>query len=66
MHAPHPMHIVAADVWTHPYSRTVAAYPLPYLREHKVWPTVCRIDNTMGDRNLMCTCPSPVEFQDGG
>jgi len=58
--APHTAEVVTADQWTHPYSREQAAYPLPYLREHKVWPSVSRIDNPYGDRNLMCSCP-PVE-----
>jgi glycine dehydrogenase len=58
--APHTAEVVAADEWTHPYSREQAAYPLPYLRTQKVWPAVSRIDNPYGDRNLMCSCP-PVE-----
>ena len=58
--APHTAEVVTADQWTHPYSREQAAYPLPYLREHKVWPSVSRIDNPYGDRNLMCSCP-PTE-----
>jgi glycine dehydrogenase len=58
--APHTAEVVTADEWTHPYSREQAAYPLPYLRAHKVWPSVSRIDNPYGDRNLMCSCP-PVE-----
>ncbi len=58
--APHTAEEVTADDWAHPYSREQAAYPLPYLRAHKVWPPVGRIDNPYGDRNLMCSCP-PVE-----
>jgi glycine dehydrogenase len=58
--APHTAAVVAADTWTHPYSRERAAYPLPWVRAHKVWPSVGRIDNPYGDRNLMCVCP-PVE-----
>jgi glycine dehydrogenase len=58
--APHTAEVVTADEWTHPYSREQAAFPLPYLRAHKVWPSVSRIDNPYGDRNLMCSCP-PVE-----
>jgi glycine dehydrogenase len=49
-----------ADVWTHPYSRESAAYPVASLKVHKFWPTVSRIDNPYGDRHLMCTCP-PME-----
>jgi glycine dehydrogenase len=58
--APHTIADVAADDWAHPYSRAEAAYPVPALRERKYWPTVSRIDNPYGDRNLVCACP-PVE-----
>jgi glycine dehydrogenase len=57
-HAPHPAGSVTADDWPHAYPRTLAAYPAPWLREHKFWPPVARIDNAYGDRNLVCTCPS--------
>ena len=55
-HAPHPAATVCGDNWPHAYSREQAAYPLPYLRQHKFWPAVGRIDNVHGDRNLICTC----------
>jgi glycine dehydrogenase len=58
--APHSATVVAADEWTHPYSREKAAFPLPWVRSHKFWPPVGRIDNPYGDRNLMCVCP-PME-----
>jgi len=58
--APHSAEDVTSDTWTHPYSREQAAYPLPYLRGHKFWPAVARIDNPYGDRNLICACP-PIE-----
>ena len=58
--APHTAHAIASDEWDHPYSRQKAAYPAPYLKNHKYWPSVGRIDNAYGDRNLICTCP-PVE-----
>jgi glycine dehydrogenase len=58
--APHPAEDVAADTWTHAYSREQAAYPVPGLRAHKFWPPVSRIDNPYGDRNLMCACP-PID-----
>jgi glycine dehydrogenase len=58
--APHTAAGVASDVWSHAYSREVAAYPAPWLREHKFWPAVARIDNVYGDRNVFCSCP-PVE-----
>ncbi|MEM9237698.1 MAG: aminomethyl-transferring glycine dehydrogenase, partial [Verrucomicrobiota bacterium] len=56
--APHPAEAVCADEWSHPYSREQAAFPLPWLRRHKFWPAVARIDNVHGDRNLVCTCDS--------
>ena len=58
--APHPARVVLADEWTHPYSRSAAAYPAPWVREYKFWPHVARIDNVYGDRNLVCACP-PLE-----
>jgi glycine dehydrogenase len=58
--APHTAHAVTADRWNRPYSREQAAFPAPWVREHKFWPPVARIDNAYGDRNLMCTCP-PME-----
>lgn len=54
--APHPATVLAGE-WPHPYSRELAAYPAPWLRDYKFWPHVGRIDNPYGDRNLMCTCP---------
>ncbi len=59
-HAPHTAAAVSADTWTHPYSREQAAFPLPWVRAAKFWPSVGRIDNPYGDRNLMCVCP-PME-----
>ena len=55
-HAPHSMRAISADEWTHPYSRTEAAWPAEWLRERKFWPPVGRVDNPFGDRNLVCTC----------
>ncbi len=60
--APHTSEILCADKWEHAYSRESAAYPLPYLRDHKFWPAVSRIDNVHGDRNLVCTCDSVEAF----
>jgi glycine dehydrogenase len=54
--APHTAEVLLADTWDHPYSREQAAYPAPWLREHKFWPSVGRIDNAYGDRNLVCSC----------
>jgi glycine dehydrogenase len=61
-HAPHTVAVVMADEWTRPYPRSAAAFPLPWLRTHKVWPTVGRIDNPYGDRNLQCACPPLTEY----
>jgi glycine dehydrogenase len=58
--APHTAEAVSATDWTHAYSREEAAFPLPYVRERKFWPSVGRIDNPYGDRNLFCSCP-PLE-----
>jgi glycine dehydrogenase len=55
-HAPHPAAVVAADSWTHAYSRALAAYPGGTRRDAKYWPPVARIDNVYGDRNLFCSC----------
>ena len=57
-HAPHPCEVVCGNDWSHSYPREQAAFPLPYLRQHKFWPSVGRIDNVHGDRNLVCTCDS--------
>ncbi len=58
--APHTLSIITADEWDHVYPRSKAAFPLNYLKENKFWPTVSRVNNTYGDRNLICTC-EPVE-----
>jgi glycine dehydrogenase len=58
--APHTASMVIADEWNHTYSRNEAAYPLPYVRSAKFWPTVGRVNNTHGDRNLICAC-LPIE-----
>ncbi|HIK26380.1 MAG TPA: aminomethyl-transferring glycine dehydrogenase [Thermosynechococcus sp. M46_R2017_013] len=57
--APHPARMLATDPWPYPYSREVAAYPAPWLREYKFWPAVGRIDNAYGDRHLVCSCSMP-------
>ena len=62
-HAPHTAAAVSADAWSHRYSREQAAFPLPFVRANKFWPSVGRIDNPYGDRNLMCACP-PVAAYD--
>ena len=59
-HAPHTQEVIITDNWTRPYTREQAAFPLPYVREGKFWPSISRVNNTHGDRNLVCTC-EPVE-----
>ncbi|PYR73012.1 MAG: glycine dehydrogenase (aminomethyl-transferring), partial [Acidobacteria bacterium] len=58
--APHTAEAIAAADWSHPYSREEAAFPLAFVRANKFWPSVGRIDNPYGDRNLFCSCP-PLE-----
>ncbi len=58
--APHTAQVVTASEWTRPYSREEAAFPAPWVRDHKFWPSVSRIDEAYGDRHLVCTCP-PIE-----
>ncbi len=63
VNAPHSLDDVLDAAWDRPYSRDCAARPLPYLHQHKVWPSVNRIDNVYGDRNLVCSCPSIEAYQ---
>ena len=58
--APHTLEMLTTDTWIFPYSREEAAFPLDYLRENKFWPSVRRVDDAYGDRNLICTC-EPIE-----
>ncbi|WP_329804630.1 aminomethyl-transferring glycine dehydrogenase [Flavobacterium facile] len=58
--APHTLAMVTANEWVFPYSRENAAYPLEYIAENKFWPTVRRVDEAYGDRNLVCSC-APIE-----
>jgi glycine dehydrogenase len=60
--APHTADVVCAAEWNRPYSRDVAAFPAPWVREWKFWPHVGRVDNLWGDRNLVCTCPSTESY----
>jgi glycine dehydrogenase len=57
-HAPHTAESLLCGEWQHPYSREMAAFPLPWVKEAKFWPAVGRIDNVYGDRHLVCTCDS--------
>ncbi|MGZ5248057.1 MAG: aminomethyl-transferring glycine dehydrogenase, partial [Flavitalea sp.] len=58
--APHTLEQICNDEWNHKYTRKEAAFPLAYVAKNKFWPTVSRINNTYGDRNLICTC-EPLE-----
>jgi glycine dehydrogenase len=58
--SPHTAKVVIADDWPHSYTREQAAFPLKWVRDNKFWPSVSRIDNVRGDKNLICSCP-PIE-----
>ena len=62
--APHTQDEIVRDDWSHPYSRTEAAFPQPWVRDSKFWPFVGRIDNVWGDRNLICSCPPIESYED--
>jgi glycine dehydrogenase len=58
--APHTMEMLTSDQWLLPYTREAAAFPLDYVKDNKFWPTVRRVDDAYGDRNLICSC-APIE-----
>ncbi len=58
--SPHTQEMLTADEWNYPYTRQQAAFPLPYVKENKFWPSVRRVDDAYGDRNLICSC-NPIE-----
>lgn len=60
--APHTLEMATVDEWTFNYSRKKALYPLAFVRENKFWPTVRRVDEAFGDRNLICSCPSVESY----
>ncbi len=60
--APHTVLDLVSSVWNHPYSRSEAFFPLAFLKTGKFWPSVSRIDNAYGDKNLVCTCPSLEDY----
>jgi len=62
--APHTADAITSDDWAHPYARSQAAFPVQGLRSGKFWPPVGRINNTYGDRNLVCTCPPLSTYAD--
>lgn len=63
MNAPHTASMVTAENWDKPYSRERAAYPLPFVRRNKFWPSVAKVDNAYGDRNLICSCIPIEEYE---
>ncbi|WP_374949524.1 aminomethyl-transferring glycine dehydrogenase [Mucilaginibacter sp.] len=64
--APHTAAVITANEWEHPYTRQKAAFPLPYVTQYKFWPSVGRVNDTYGDRTLICSCPplSDYEFEE--
>ncbi len=62
-HAPHTAKVIAAAEWSHPYTREQAVYPSPSTKEAKFWPAVGRIDDSYGDKNLVCTCPTLEDYE---
>ena len=62
--APHTAKSVIADEWKHPYSREKAAFPTSFTLENKFWPSVGRINNAYGDRNLICTCEPVLAYSE--
>lgn len=62
VNAPHTAFVITGE-WTHPYSREEAAFPLPYIKAHKFWPSVGRVDDVYGDKNLICACPSIENYE---
>ena len=58
--APHTLSDCFSEAWSFPYSKEKAAFPLPYLRTAKFWPSVAKVNSSYGDRNLVCTC-APIE-----
>ena len=60
--APHTQKVICADEWNHKYTRQQAAFPLYYVQHNKFWPTVARVNNTHGDRNLVCTCEPVASY----
>jgi len=61
--APHTQFIISGDEWNHAYGREKAAFPLPYTRENKFWPSIGRVNNTYGDRHLICTCEPVSSYE---
>jgi glycine dehydrogenase len=64
VNAPHTQVDISSESWTHSYSREIACFPSTATKEAKYWPTVNRVDNVYGDRNLVCSCPSIENYKD--
>jgi glycine dehydrogenase len=64
--APHTEKVVVSDDWQYPYTRQKAAFPLKWIGENKFWPSVGRVDDAHGDRNLVCTCAPMHEYTSVG
>ena len=62
--APHTLDMIMSEKWDLPYSKQKAAFPAPWVKGHKHWPTCGRVDNVYGDRNLVCTCPPLSVYED--
>ncbi|MDO4895583.1 aminomethyl-transferring glycine dehydrogenase [Moraxella sp.] len=62
VNAPHTQSVIVGE-WNRPYSREVGAFPLPYVKAHKFWPSVGRVDDVYGDKNLICSCPSIENYE---
>jgi glycine dehydrogenase len=61
--SPHTAAVLTANEWSFPYTREVAAFPLPWVKANKYWPVVGRVDNAFGDRNVVCSCPPIEDYQ---
>lgn len=61
--APHTVAVITGNEWEHPYTRQKAAFPLPYVAANKFWPSVGRVNDTYGDRTLICSCPPLEEYE---
>ena len=63
-HAPHTAEVLMTETWERSYSRSKAAFPLPWIMENKYWPSVSRINEGYGDRNLVCSCESIESYRE--
>jgi glycine dehydrogenase len=61
--APHTVAVITGNEWEHTYTRQKAAFPLPYVAANKFWPSVGRVNDTYGDRTLICSCPPLEEYE---